>query len=137
VTVFVPQLSVVSVVLSKEGTDVPLTRAATWQAGTYHISAKIPWIQTGTYSIQAVVTDGVDIVRTGPRNIRVAGTAASPSPSLSASPTPSASSSAGPAALGSSRSGKGIAVVAAVTLIGSALLGGAALLLWRRRSPRG
>jgi stage II sporulation protein D len=80
-----PQLSVVSLVLSANGVDTPVTRPVTALAGTVNLEGKVPEITAGTYSIQAIVSDGIDIVRTDPKFISIAGLA--PTPPASPSPT--------------------------------------------------
>ena len=69
----------------------------------------VPPVPTGTYRLQLEVTDGIDIVRSAPRTVRIAGVAptpsASPSPSAPRSPSaialaPTGSSPAAPIAIG-------------------------------------
>jgi hypothetical protein len=76
---------VVSLVLSANGVDTPVTRPVTALAGTVNLEGKVPEITAGTYSIQAIVSDGIDIVRTDPKFISIAGLA--PTPPASPSPT--------------------------------------------------
>jgi len=92
----------------------------------------VPQVTTGSYSIQAVVTDGIDVVRTPARDIRIAGLAPTVSPSPTSSPTP-VPRAAGPV---SSR-GRGITTLALLVAgIAIPLALAAGLLLRRRRSPR-
>jgi hypothetical protein len=132
VEVSVPQLSVVSLVFTRSGVDTPLAKPATAQAGARVIEAKIPKVETGTYSIGAVLTDGVDIVRTASRRIRIAGVAPTPTPSPSPSPSPAPSVRSSGAHGSSGSIGTTIAValgVAAILLVGT-------LLAIRRRRGR-
>ena len=87
-TLDLPQLSVVSLVLSSGGVDHRVTKAVTLQPGLVRLSGVVPQVTTGSYSIQAVVTDGIDVVRTPARDIRIAGLAPTVSPSPTSSPTP-------------------------------------------------
>ncbi len=77
-TLSLPQLSVVSLVLSAGGVDAPVTRPDTELAGTVTLAGTVPEITTGTYAIQAVVSDGIDIVRTPARTIHIDGLAPTP-----------------------------------------------------------
>jgi stage II sporulation protein D len=91
-TLSLPQLSVAQVVLRQGRTDVALSPNTTYEPGSATVRARVPaGVPSGTYPIQAVVTNGVDVVRTPFATIRVVGgTAASPSPPQTPSPTPSA-----------------------------------------------
>jgi SpoIID/LytB domain protein len=131
VTISLPQLSVVNLVLARNGTDVSMTKPVTLLSGSHRIVARIPRVVSGTYVLQAVVTDGVDIVRTPPHDIRIAGIAPTPSPSPSPKSSPSPPASSGRGALRSSK-GSSPGLIAAVALIGVALVGGAAFALWTR-----
>jgi len=133
VEVSVPQLSVASLVLTRNGVDTPLARPATEQAGAHVFEAKIPKIETGAYSIEAVLTDGVDIVRTAPHRIRIAGVAPSPTPSPSPSPSPAPSVRSSGAHGSSGSIGTTIAVALGVAAI---LLVGTLLAIRRRRGRR-
>ena len=62
VTVSVPQRSVVSVVASVGGEDVPLIGARTMDAGTATLTGTVPEVESGTFDVRAVATDGTDIV---------------------------------------------------------------------------
>jgi stage II sporulation protein D len=82
-TLSLPQLSVASLVLSAGGVDTRVTRPATELAGTVTLTGTVPEITTGTYSIQAEVSDGIDIVRTPARSIHIDGLAPTASPNAS------------------------------------------------------
>jgi SpoIID/LytB domain protein len=85
----VPQLSVVHVVLRNGGQDVPLTPSVTYQAGSAGVRARVPaGVPSGTYQVQAVVTNGIDFVRTPFATVRVVGGKTSPSPSPTPTPPP-------------------------------------------------
>jgi SpoIID/LytB domain protein len=85
----VPQLSVAQVILREGREDVPLTPNVTYQAGPAQVQAKVPaGVPSGSYHVQAVVTNGVDVVRTPYATIRVVGGKAGPSPSPSAAASP-------------------------------------------------
>ena len=93
VTASVPELSVARLVLRVPGPDLEMQPGTTVQAGTVQVSGTVPDVPSGTYRIQLQLTDGVDIVRSAGRTVRVAGV--SPSPSPSPSPTPPSPSPSG------------------------------------------
>ena len=108
-TASVPELSVARLVLRVPGPDLEMQPGSTVQAGTAEVSGTVPPVPTGTYRLQLEVTDGIDIVRSAPRTVRIAGVAptpsASPSPSAPRSPSaialaPTGSSPAAPIAIG-------------------------------------
>jgi SpoIID/LytB domain protein len=72
-TLTLPQTSVASLVLASAGKDVQVTRPKTLQAGSTTLTWTVPSIPSGTYSLQAVVSDGTDIVRTEGVPVRVKG----------------------------------------------------------------
>jgi SpoIID/LytB domain protein len=130
-TLDLPQLSVVSLVLSSGGVDHRVTKPVTLQPGGVKLSGVVPPITTGTYTIQAVVSDGIDVVRTPARDIRIAGLA----PTLSQGPT-SSPPPAPRAAVPASSGGRGTTtLVFLVAGIAVPLALAAGLLLRRRRSP--
>jgi hypothetical protein len=130
-TLDLPQLSVVSLVLSSGGVDHRVTKAVTLQPGGVKLSGVVPAITTGTYTIQAVVSDGIDVVRTPARDIRIAGLAPTVSQGRTPSPTPA------PRAAMPASSGGGITtIVFLVAGIAIPLALAAGLLLRRRRSPQ-
>jgi hypothetical protein len=89
-TVDLPQTSVVHLVLRENGQDTGVTAPRTLDGGSTRLEWTVPEIVSGTYSLQAVVSDGVDIVRTHGVPIRIAGLAA-PTPTPSPTPSPVAS----------------------------------------------
>jgi len=96
-TVSLPQLSVVHLALQTDSGEVALTPDRTYGPGSPRLKGRLPLLASGTYGLVAVVTNGIDIVRTPARRLVVTGSAASPSatpspgsPSLIPSPSPSA-----------------------------------------------
>lgn len=74
IRLFVPQLSVLKVVLEGNGTRLTASPEATVEAGTARIRGRVPdGTTSGTYSLRAVLGDGVDLVATNPRPIRIRG----------------------------------------------------------------
>jgi stage II sporulation protein D (peptidoglycan lytic transglycosylase) len=128
VTVSLPQLSVARLALSTKGSEISLGKPTTFPAGIATIRARVPEVLSGTYALDVVVTNGIDILRTHARNVRVRGLIATPSPSPPPSPSPSPSSSPAPsrapAALPAPGSGAGpwvvlwAAAVAALVALG-------------------
>lgn len=86
VTASVPELSVARLVLRMPGPDQQMEPATTVAAGTVEVSGTVPDVPSGRYRLQLQLTNGIDIVRSGRRTVRVAGV--SPAPSPSPSPTP-------------------------------------------------
>ncbi|MGH2572569.1 MAG: SpoIID/LytB domain-containing protein [Actinomycetota bacterium] len=86
-TIAVPQLSVVNLVLRAPGPDIEVSGRTTYPPGVHEIRWAVPDLPSGSYRLQAVVTDGVDIVRTPARDVRVTGGTASPTPTPSPSPS--------------------------------------------------
>jgi SpoIID/LytB domain protein len=127
VRVSVPQLSVLSVALEGEGTFVRLGSGSTHQPGPARLTALVPLSTvSGVYSLRAIATDGVDIVPSNPRRIRIVG-GASPSPT----PSPAAPSSRSPGppapAPSSNRSVAGFLIIGALAVVAAAALVFAAL----------
>ncbi|HEX9312122.1 MAG TPA: SpoIID/LytB domain-containing protein, partial [Actinomycetota bacterium] len=91
-TISIPEASVVRLVLHSGSGDVQATRPRTYRTGSTRIAWTVPDVFTGTYRLQAEVTDGIDIVRTKGVRVRVAGVAPSPTPppSPTVSPLPTA-----------------------------------------------
>ena len=139
VTASLPQLSVARLVLRSEDSEVALGKAVTFRAGMATISAKVPPILSGTYSLDVVVSNGIDILSTHARNVRVRGVSAEaspspPSPSPSPFPTPSRTPTA---ALPTSKStrGPGVMLWAAAVAVLAAI--GASMVVVRLRRRRG
>ncbi|MDP8955862.1 MAG: SpoIID/LytB domain-containing protein [Actinomycetota bacterium] len=139
VRLFVAQLSVVRLVLDTNGRHIGLSPEETKEPGTARVEGRVPTnIAAGRYAIRAVVTDGVDVLTTDPRPVRVtergesAGTDPSPtaagSPDFIVTPSPQPSSPSVAAVLGR----VGIAVLAAAALITVAIV----MLPSRRKPPR-
>jgi SpoIID/LytB domain protein len=78
-TAEIPQLSVAHLVVRMGGRDVPLGEPITVEAGSVRLEGTVPDLPAGAYELEAVVTDGTDIVRTAPRTLRIIGPAAAPS----------------------------------------------------------
>ncbi len=134
-TLVLPQLSVVRLVVRAGGSDVALTRSTTYQPGTVPITGSVPKsLPSGSYPIQAIVSDGIDIVRTGSGRVVVSG---GPSPSPSPSPGPPSPSPKPPPAALAARSGSRAPLAIALGSAGLVVLGaaGAIILLRRRRRP--
>lgn len=93
VTFSLPQLAVVRLVIRGGDSQIPLGQPATFPAGVATIRARVPKALSGTYRLDVVVTNGIDIVRTRARNVRVRGLVATPSPSSPPSPAPSSAPS--------------------------------------------
>jgi hypothetical protein len=104
VKILLPQLSVARLALRQGSSQVPFGQPVTLQAGVATLRARVPSVPSGTYALDVVVSDGIDIVNTRARSVRVTGTAASPSPTpqvtSSPSPTPTPSLPAGPSSQG-------------------------------------
>ena len=137
-TLFVPQLSVARLVLVGKGAEHATSPAYTVEEGRRILVGQVPAVPSGDYELRAIVSDGVDEVRTPPTIVRVTGTAPAPSPPPSTSPpgaSPSVSSAPGSgprSARPSDRTvplaiGAGVAVIVVSVLV---------LLVWRRQNPR-
>jgi SpoIID/LytB domain protein len=128
--VWVPQLSVVHLVFRQKGEDdIEITKPATHQAGTVEIEWTVPDVPSGTYELQAVFTNGIDIVRSGKAEFRLTG--GTPIPTPTASPTPGPASP--PAALAADRSGSPPYLPIALPILVLAAAALALLVLRRRR----
>jgi len=101
-TISIPEASVVRLVLHSGSGDVQASRPRTYRTGSTRIAWTVPDVFTGTYRLQAEVTDGIDIVRTKGVRVRVAGVAPSPTPppSPAVSPLPTAVPSPTPTSAG-------------------------------------
>jgi stage II sporulation protein D len=93
VTVDLQEVSVVRLVLAANGAEFPLSLPVTREAGTSSLEASTRGVPGGLYEIRAVVSDGIDIVRTPPRQVRVIGPSPGVSPTPSPEPTPRTSPS--------------------------------------------
>lgn len=84
VSLELPQLSVAQLIVRVGIDEVPLTPRSTYRAGTVTLEGIVPaTLPSGVFPIQAVVTDGVDVVRTPAVDVRVIGafsTSGGPSP---------------------------------------------------------
>jgi hypothetical protein len=137
VMVSLPQLSVARLALRQGPSQILIGKPATFSAGLATLRARVPRVETGRYRLEVVVTNGIDIVTTRARTVRLKGVAATPSPSPAA--TPSVSSAPSPssplvAAPASDSGDRGpwlvpvAAMIAAVAVLGLLL----ALRRWRR-----
>src|SRR5204862_3539334 len=72
-TVSLPQLSVVHLALQADSGEVALTPDRTYGPGSARLKGHLPPLASGTYGVVAVVTNGIDIVRTPARRLVVAG----------------------------------------------------------------
>jgi SpoIID/LytB domain protein len=137
VKVFLPQLSVARLALSKGSSQVLFGRPVTFRAGVATLRALVPSVPSGIYGLDVVVSNGIDIVSTRARIVRVTGTAATPSltpgvtssPPASPSPTPSPSLATGPGSEG----GTTMWTVLVVAIAAVALAIGLPVLLRRAR----
>jgi hypothetical protein len=137
VSISLPQLSVARLALREGSSQTLLGKPATFQPGVATLRARIPPVPSGTYGLDVVVTNGIDIVDTRARDVLVKGLAGTPSPTSVATTSPSASPSPSPtlAAAPASRSSREpwilvvAAAVAAIAAIGVPL----AVLRSRRR----
>ena len=133
----VPQLSVVRLVVDRGGQQTAVSPEVTQEAGIARIEGRVPiGIAAGRYSLRAVVTDGVDIVTTNRRDVRVAdrGQATEPQPRATAPPSPAVRVSPGPGP--STPSAASIAGRVAIALIAAAILVGGAFMVSRSRRRR-
>ena len=81
-TLTVPQTSVVRLRLRSEGKTLTTGRPATVPAGAAQVSLQVPPVVSGSYSLQAVVTDGTDIILSRPAGVTITGVRpATPAPS--------------------------------------------------------
>jgi hypothetical protein len=137
VKVFLPQLSVARLALTQGSSQVLFGQPVTLRAGVATLRARVPAIPSGTYGLDVVASDGIDIATTRARTLHVTGTSASspptpgatPSPPTVPPPTPTPSLAAGPASHG----GQGIWVAVVVAVAAGALAIGLPVLLRRAR----
>jgi stage II sporulation protein D (peptidoglycan lytic transglycosylase) len=90
VTVSLPQLSVARLALRTGSSQIPFGKPLTFRAGLATLRARTPAVPSGKYGLEVVVTNGIDIVNTRARDVRVTGSVPTPSPSPPATITPSA-----------------------------------------------
>jgi SpoIID/LytB domain protein len=135
VTVSVPQLSVARLALREGSSQTLLGKPVTVQAGLATLRARIPPVPSGTYGLDVVVTNGIDIVETHARDVRVAGLAATPSPTpvVTPSPSPSPSPSRTLVAAPASKSGGEPWIVLVAGAVAALAIG--LLLVLRSRGP--
>jgi stage II sporulation protein D len=135
-TLSLPQLSVVRLVLSGPGGDVPLSSRVTLDSGSQQLSGRVPaGTFSGTYRLQAEVTNGIDIVRTPAREVTVAGGPSPPSTAPSPSPSPG-TATASPQALAAPAGGRTAAIATGIVLGALVLALAAAAALLRARHKR-
>jgi hypothetical protein len=112
--------------------DGALVAETSWQPyhdGVARIEALPPPLEPGRYDVRAVVTDGVDTVRTSTVPVRIRGL---PSPVPSASPVTPSPSPRGPVAAPPSGTGTAPALTVAGVVVGAGVLLTVLLTLWRR-----
>jgi stage II sporulation protein D len=125
-TVDIPATSVVQLVLTSNRHDIVVSSARTYEAGSTRIAWTAPEAPSGSYSLQAVVTDGIDIVRTNAVKLRLKGLpvvtlSLTPSPSTSVSPSSTAAPSPTPTPIDNGRGRARLVLI--VSAIGALILG--------------
>lgn len=140
-TVDIPSTSVVQLVLTSNRHDIAVTSPRTYEAG----STRIPWTgpeaPSGTYSLQAVVTDGIDIVRTNAVKLKLTGFPAgtpspTPPPSPSVAPSSTAAPSPSPTPIDKARSRAMVVLI--VSAIAAVVLGAVSFIyLYRKTGGKG
>jgi SpoIID/LytB domain protein len=134
-TVDLPETSVVHLVLTSNRHDIPVTSARTYEAGSTRIAWTGPEAPTGTYSLQAVVTDGIDIVRTNAVKLRLKGLpAVTPSPPSSPSPSASPSRTPAPPPPPTDKARSRAMLVLIVSAIAAVVLGGFSFIYLYRKT---
>jgi hypothetical protein len=136
VRITLPQLSVVRVLMNGGGQRAArqILRPVTLQPGTQTLRPRIPGSTvTGTYRVRVETTNGIDIVSTRWRQVRVRGASPQPSPTPSpAPPSPPASTRAVAPAASRGGSPLWLSLGAAAAVVAAA----AALVLLRLRFGR-
>ncbi len=117
-------------VLLLEGEEIPLSPFRPLLAGRGLLRGRLPPLLQGTYRVFAVVTDGIDEVRTGSRPMSVTGSVAS-----SPTRTPSVGRAVDEGPIG--RPGSGTLALVAAAAAATAILAGLLLLTRRRRRRAG
>jgi hypothetical protein len=120
---------VVHLALRAGGEEVSFSKAVTRQEGSASLVGRVPEVPSGSYRVRAVVTNGIDIVRTKGIRVLIAGVAVTPSPSIS--PSPAHPPQAVPAAPASGPGALPVAlgVVAVLVALG-------AIVVWMRRRSK-
>jgi stage II sporulation protein D len=140
VSLSLPQLSVARLALRQGRSQTPFGKPVTLNAGLATLRAKVPRVPTGRYLLEVIVTNGIDIVRTRVRAVRVRGTTATASPSPGVTPPPSTPpvpiSRSPLAAAPSSDTGTGAGLLVAALVAAVAATGILLALLRRRRWGR-
>ncbi len=135
VRVSLPQLSVARLALRRGSSRVPFGKPITLPAGLATVRGKVPQVRSGKYGLEVMVTNGIDIVTTRARVVRVKGTAPTPSPTPTTappSPMPTASPSLIAIPASDSASRQWMVPVAAVVVAFAVLGLLLALRRWRR-----
>jgi stage II sporulation protein D (peptidoglycan lytic transglycosylase) len=128
----VPQTSVVHLALATEEGEVSFGPTRTYVEGSAGITGRLPRIASGAYRLVAVVSNGIDVVRTPARRITLVGT----SPSPTSSPTRSSPSAAPSPASPGPGTGNGWEVPLGTGVIVLAILAGGLLAARARRRRR-
>jgi SpoIID/LytB domain protein len=134
-TITLPQLSVVRLVIPAGGHDAQVSKPVTLPAGTSQVSGTAPNLPTREYRLEAVVSNGVDYVRTNPVPLQVFGGHPTASPSVSPSPSPVPPSPSPPSLAAPAQPAKGTGPAVPVVL-GIATAAVVALGLLRVRQRR-
>jgi hypothetical protein len=128
----VPQTSVVHLALATEEGEVSFGPTRTYVEGSAGITGRLPRIASGAYRLVAVVSNGIDVVRTPARRITLVGT----SPSPTSSPTRSSPSAAPSPASPGPGTGNGWEVPLGTGVIVLVILAGGLLAARARRRRR-
>jgi hypothetical protein len=134
VTASVPETSVARLVLRMPGPDLGLGPGKTVQPGVVTVSGEVLAVSSGRYRLQLELTDGIDIVRSAARPLRVTGSTPTPSPSSPSPTSPSPSSRrSSPVALAPTGASRGAPLAIGV---GGVVALAIALLILRRTRRR-
>ena len=138
VSISLPQLSVARLALREGSSQTFLGKPATLHPGVATLRARIPPVPSGTYGLDVVVTNGIDIVDTRARDVLVKGPAGTPSPTTVATTSPSASPSPSPtlAAAPASSSGRKAWILVVATAVAAIAAIGLPLAVLRSRRRR-
>jgi SpoIID/LytB domain protein len=138
VRVSLPQLSVARLALRQRSSQISFGKPLTFRAGLATVRGKVPQVRSGKYGLEVVVTNGIDIVTTPARAVRVKGIAPTPSPTsaLTTAPGPEPTSPSVVAVPASDSTSPRWAVPVAAAITAFAVLGLLfALRRWRRTRP--